>query len=285
MTLRRRQFLALSVSAALSLGPGRSARGAAVTDTGRGASDAPESWTGRTARALAPAAIPDLADTLQRATEILPTLGAAISPTVLAADPSAWAAQPMLGKSLSVYARNVGADPQQFEPFEAAARRIVAGAPATARPPDATSRWLDETAAALDAVLRSAATVPGAKQGAGFARALAELKALALLSRFHARRMLAAVHYNLFFRSQRLAELYAATLDTRLCLATWRDLAAVSAPLPELTLPRGPASITVHGAWQEELTRLGHDLADLEAQCCPPDEAMLQEKVWMPGAR
>jgi hypothetical protein len=162
----------------------------------------------------------------------------------------------------------------------------AASSPALRRsvaPPEATSRWLDECATLLLATVRSAETVPSAQRTPAFDTAIADLKVLALYSRFHARRILAAIHYNLFFRSQRLAELYAATLDSRTCLATWRDLVAAVGDRAELIVPVGSQSVTVRAAWREELVRLGHDVTDLEAQCCPPDEAMLIEKVWTPA--
>ncbi len=242
-------------------------------------------WTERTARALAPVALPDLPDTLQRATEILPLLGAAVHADISAPDSTAWAAHPLLGNSLSAYAKNTGRDPHQFETTEAAARRILAATKPTGQPAEVTARWFDDTATALLAVARAAEAIPGASRSPGFDHSLQEIKILAHLSRFHARRLLAAIHYNLFLRGQRLAELYAATLDSRTCLELWRDLVTAAGDRPEFTFPHGTATVTLHPAWREELARLTFDVTDLEAQCCPPDEAMLQEKVWTPPGK
>lgn len=271
--MRRRAFL-LSLFAASGL---------ALVPLSSAATSAAATWSDTTARALAPAALVDLRATLQRASEILPLLAAAVHPGVGAPDPAAWAAQPLLGASLSTYAKNTGADPRRFESFEEASRRILAGTTPLRRAPEATSRWLDESATLLLATVRSAEAVPSAQRPPAFDAAVADVKVLALYARFHARRVLAAVHYNLFLRSQRLAELYAATLDARACLVIWRELVAAVGDRAGLTFPVGPQTVTVRAAWREELIRLGYDVTDLEAQCCPPDEAMLTEKVWTPA--
>ena len=97
----------------------------------------------------------------------------------------------------------------------------------------------------------------------------------------HARRAIAAVHYNLFLRGRRLAELYAATLDTQTALGFWRELVALVGDREELTF--GAPPFTLRGSWRAELTRLEFDYKDLEAMCCPPDESWLREKVWSPA--
>lgn len=248
------------------------------------------SWREKTTRVLAPVSAPDLPDVLQRASEILPMLAAAVNPRASTdvPDPASWALHPTLGAALSAYAKNIGADPGQFENFEAAARRILAGTTTGLRTPDATSRWLEETAVTLLAAVQAAEAAPAIRRlstadTAAVETALADLKVLALYSRFHAHRILAAVHYNLFLRGQRLAELYAGTLEARTGLALWRDLVTTFGNRSELTLPLAAKTITTPTApWREELTRLGYDVTDLEAQCCPPDEAMIREKVWTP---
>jgi hypothetical protein len=37
------------------------------------------------------------------------------------------------------------------------------------------------------------------------------------------------------------------------------------------------------GHWRDELKTLERSLKELEDQCCPPDEAVMKEKVWTPG--
>ena len=213
-----------------------------------------------------------LAAEQQHANELRSTILAAAGPAdaagqKLAVDHSS------LGVNLADYANNPGSDPAQFESSVEAARRILVGGTTTKRSPDATSHWLDATTDQLLASVRAAEIAPAAVRDAAQADALVDLRARALLGRYHARRMLAAVHYNLFKRGQRLAELVAATYGERDAVVVWRELVATCGSHPLAPL------------WRAELKKLEWSLKELEDQCCPPDEATLKEKVWQPATR
>lgn len=223
-------------------------------------------------RAAAPAVLP--LDAAQRdAQEILALLAAAIA----APDP----AHPALGATLATYAKNLGADPSRHEGFESAARRILAGGTTPLLPPDTTSLRLAELADSILETLRRLDALRADLRPDNFSTTAVGLHAVAHLARYHARRILAAVHYNLFLRGQRLAELYAATLETKAALEIWRELVALVGNRD--TLAFGTPSITLRGAWRDELARLEFDYRDLEAMCCPPDESWVREKVWSPA--
>lgn len=223
------------------------------------------------ARCIAAAPLP-LAPDHQRAHELLTTILAAAGPAETAG-PKLAVERSSLGVNLADYANNPGTDPAQFETSVDAARRILVGGTTTKRSPDATSLWLDATADQLLAALRAAEPSPGATRDAVHAAALVDLRARALLGRYHARRLLAAVHYNLFKRGLRLAELVAATYGERDAVIVWRELVATCGSHP----------LAPH--WRAELKKLEWSLKELEDQCCPPDEATLREKVWQPAAR
>lgn len=202
---------------------------------------------------------------------------ALLAAAVAAPDPQ----HPSLGASLATYAKNTGTDPARHEGFEAASRRIVAGLPAEKISPAATGQRLTALADMLSAQLRSLEALRLDLRPDNFSSVAPALHATALLARFHVRRIHAAVHYNLFLRSQRLAELYAATLDAQAGLAHWRDLVALLGDRETLTF--GTPPVVVQGAWRAELTRLEFDFKDLEAMCCPPDDSWVREKVWSPA--
>ncbi len=203
---------------------------------------------------------------------------ALLASAIAAPDP----ARPSLGSTLANYAKSTGNAPDRHEGLEAASRRILAGGTTTLVAPDATSQRLLALANSLTTNLdRIDATRLDLRPPDYTAQAPA-LRATALLARFHARRLLAAIHYNLFLRGQRLAELYAATLDTQAAIETWRALVALAGDRKELTF--GSPPVTLAGDWRAELTRLEFDYKDLEAMCCPPDESWLREKVWAPAA-
>jgi hypothetical protein len=231
------------------------------------------------------AAGPELEAAMHRTGQLSALIVAAIDPHARSASTGRVTPVPNGGARLAEYAKNQGANPARFEGFEAAARRILAGGTTAAQSVDATSRWLEDTADALFAAVESAEAKIGAARTPAFDAALAELRAQALLARFHARRTIAAVHYNLFLRGLRLAELLAATLTEKEAVAVWRELVAVTAGQPELasglTVPMPLRTTNVRA----ELKELERSLKELEEQCCPPDEAIMKEKVWTPAPR
>lgn len=159
---------------------------------------------------------------------------------------------------LGHYAAATPADPGRYESPADAARRIVASAPATsAQAADVTALQFDRLATALLASSSDDDRIAGYR------------------ARFHARRLIAAVRYNLFMRSLRLAELVAATYAEKDAVLAWRALVAIAASAQH------PSA----AALRADLNHYEASLKDLEEQCCPPDEAVLKEKIWQPASR
>ena len=244
---------------------------------------APEVWQREFQRRFGPAAAPHVETAVHRASEVLPMIVAAVYPYRLFPTTRGWAERQSLGANLADYAKNEGTDTEQFESFAAAAKRILAGETTSKRTPDATSRWFDQTAGAILAAARAAEAGVGARRGNEFDATLTDARILAQLARFHARRSLAAVHYNLFLRGQRIAELVAATYAERDAVAAWRELVAVAGDRYNFDLAMGARNFDLCGHWRDELKKLETNLKELEAQCCPPDEGVLKEKVWLPA--
>jgi hypothetical protein len=242
----------------------------------------PEIWQREFRRRFGSAG-PPLAAGLHRASQVLPMIVAAVYPYKLFPTTRGWAERQSLGANLADYANNEGTDTEQFESFAEAARRILAGGTTTKRTPDATSRWFDATADAILAAVRAAETAAAADRSLEFAATVTDLRLLAQLARFHARRSLAAVHYNLFKRGLKLSELVAATYAERDAVAAWRELVAVAGDRYHHDLAMGARPHHLCGHWRDELRRLEAGLKELEEQCCPPDEAILKEKVWSPA--
>lgn len=228
----------------------------------------------------ASAAGPELAAAVAAARPILPRIAAASSPASWEAAGTPWLSAHSLGPSIADYARNSGGDALHFETFIEAARRIVAQDQTTKRTPDATSRWLDAHAGRIEAAI--AALGPNPPRPA-LAAAAADLRVIALFARFHARRQLTAVHYNLFRRQLKLTELVAATFQERDTLKVWTELVAAAAAGPEPTTDDAPSRRDLLPGWREELRRLAANVRDLEDQCCPPDESLKLDDIWRPN--
>ncbi len=178
-----------------------------------------------------------------------------------------------LAGRLAHYAALPAGAPARHETMIEAARRILAGGTTPKRTPEQTLFQLDDLADAIFAAVDAAEAAARASASAADQREFAELRTTGHIARFHARRIIAAMHYNLFLRGQRLAELVAATYAEKDVVEAWRQLTTL------------PASPEITAARRAELKKLEASFKDLEDQCCPPDENILKEKVWQPARR
>ncbi|HVU33184.1 MAG TPA: hypothetical protein VHE61_07095 [Opitutaceae bacterium] len=244
----------------------------------------------------------EVATGLRRASEVLPMIVTAVYPYRLFPTTRGWAERQSLGAKLSQYASNEGTDTELIESFADAAKRILAGGVTAKRTPLETSRWFDATADAILASVRaaqskfappSAGTIAERDQRE-FESTMTDLRILAQLARFHARRAIAAVHYNLY-RDERqqmkapksglgadagAAELIAATQSERAAVDAWRQLVQDAGDHYTFDLAMGARDFDLCGHWRDEFVKLEADLNDLEAQCqaLPPTQA----KAWTP---
>jgi hypothetical protein len=247
------------------------ARGAPVPDLGRFVEGALR---------RAAAAGPELETAVAAARPILPRIAAASSPAIPEAAGNPWLSPHSFGPGIADYARNSGGDTLHFETFIDAARRIVAKGQTSKRTPDGTSRWLDAQAARIEASLAKLGATPARP---ALAAAAADLRVIALFARFHARRQITAVHYNLFRRQLKLTELIAATFQERDTLKVWTELVEAAAAGPEPVGDETPSRRDLLPHWREELRRLASNVKDLEDQCCPPDESLKLDDIWQPA--
>ena len=223
--------------------------------------------------------------------EVLPMIVASVYPYWGFPTTRGWAERQALGTSLARYAANEGTDVGLFESFDAAAKRILAAAPrgggdatTTAKvTPEATSRWFDQAADEVLEHVRAAEAAIGDRRGKEFDSTMTDLRILAQLARFHARRSLAAVHYDLYRHGgQRKAELFAAARGEREAVAAWRDLVAAAGDRYTFDLTMGPASLDLAGHWRDELAQLEANLQKLDQQSGPPDDPAAKEPAWTP---
>lgn len=210
-----------------------------------------------------------LAIARQHAEQVVPIITAALWPAKVSRSPALPLGQ-SLGAKLADYAANPAGDPKLCESLVDGARRILAGGTTMKRTPDEAIFALDDLADKIFAAVDAGEVAIRASRTVTPEREFAELRAFGHLARFHARRIVAAMHYNLFKRGLRLAELVAATYAEKEAVVAWRELTTL------------PATPKIMEARRAELKKLEASLKDLEEQCCPPDEAILKEKVWQP---
>jgi hypothetical protein len=248
--------------------------------------DAPaETWLAEFDQRFGPAGR-DLADGLQRASTVLPMIVAAVYPYRLFPTTRGWAERQSLGARLQDYAKNEGTDPELFESFAAAAERIASGATTAKRTPDATSRWFDATADGILAAVAKAEAQPGATRSNEFTATVVDLKLLAQLARFHARRSLASLHFNLYQRTGHAAELRQAAREERAAVESWRALVAIAGDHYTSDLAMGARNYDLCGHWRDELVKLEDNLVQLEHEVSAlPSASATEPPAWSAPAR
>jgi hypothetical protein len=212
------------------------------------------------------AAARDVEAGINRASQVLPMIVAAVYPYSQFPMTRGWAERQPLGASLMQYARNEGSDVELFESFQAAAKRIAAHDVTAKRTPEATSSWLSATADSILASVARAERAIGTARGAEFETTMTDLRILSSLARFHARRSLAAVQYNLFTITHDSAAIDAAIAGERSALDAWRGIVAAAGDQYTFSLAMGACNFSLCGHWRDEVPKLEAGLASLERQ-------------------
>jgi hypothetical protein len=220
---------------------------------------------------------------LQRASQVLPRIVASVYPYSGFPTTRGWPERQSLGASLAQYADNEASDVELFENFAHAAERILSDGATAMVTPDATSRWFDDTADAVLESVRAAEAAIDNKRGNEFDSTITDLRILAQLARFHARRSLAAVHYNLFLKGRTKAELVAAASGEKEAVAAWRELVRVAGDRYAFDLAFGARNHDLCGHWRDELEKLEENFAKLEAQCVATPDDAAGTTAWAPA--
>jgi hypothetical protein len=103
-------------------------------------------------------------------------------------------------------------------------------------------------------------------RGNEFDATTTDLRILANLARFHARRSLAAVSYNIFKDTNEPRALEDAVAGERSAIESWRALVAAAGDRYVFDLAMGACNFDLCGHWRDELVKLEADLAGLEQQ-------------------
>jgi hypothetical protein len=225
-----------------------------------------EIWRREFARRFGAPAAPHIEAALHRASQILPMIVAAVYPYSAFPTTRGWAERQSLGTTLANYANNTGSDIQQFESFKEAAARILADGTTARRTPETTSRWFDRTAADVVREIAQAEKLKGSDRGAEFDSTIIDLRALACLARFHARRAPAAVLYQLFKHTNGTNELDAAIAGEQAAIDAWRDLVNTVGDRYNFDLAMGARQFALSGHWRDELASLEKSFAQLQEE-------------------
>jgi hypothetical protein len=209
------------------------------------------------------AAGPHVENALHRASWILPRIVAACYPYSGFPMTRGWAERQRLG-DLPAYAKAEGSDIEQFVSFDDEALNLIEGNETAKTRPPQTSLWFAETADAVLAETAAAEQTIGDRRSKEFDSTATDLRILANLAQFHARRIPAAVSYRLFERSGDVAALDEAIAYERRALEAWRALVRAAGDFYADDLMMGVRGAGLCGHWRDELPALEAGLVWLE---------------------
>jgi len=224
-----------------------------------------EVWQREFQRRFGKDAAPYVEKGLHRASWVLPRIVASCYPYGYFPMTRGWAEKQRLG-DLPDYAMAEGSDVQQFASFDEEARNLLEGIEtAKTRPPE-TSRWFARAAADIVENVAEAERHVGSHRNKEFDSTMVDLKVLANLASFHARRIPAAVSYCTYKRTKDVAALDDAMAHEQSAIAAWRQLVAAAGDVYADDLMMGARSAALCGHWKDELAALEKGFAALQRQ-------------------
>ncbi len=224
-----------------------------------------EVWQREFEKRFGPDAAPYLEKGLHIASWVLPRIVASCIPYSYFPMTRGWVEKERIG-DLPVYARAEGSDIQQFASFDEEAQNLSSGNETAKTRPLDTSRWFEQTSRDLNAQIAEAEKRIGRRRSKEFNSTIVDLKILANLALYHARRIPAAVSYRLFERTRDVSALDEAITHERDAIEAWRQLVAAAGDVYADDLMMGLRSADLCGHWKDELAALEKGLRTLEGQ-------------------
>ena len=225
----------------------------------------PEVWQREFEQRLGREAAPFVEKALHQASWILPRIVASCYPYSAFPMTRGWAEKQRLG-DLPAYARAEGSDLQQFANFDEEAQMLLEGGETAKTRPAENSRWFSQTAAGINTQITEAEKGFGNQRNKEFESTVTDLRILANLALYHARRIPAAVSYRLFERTQDPKALDDAIAFERSAIEAWRQLVAAAGDFYTEDLMMGVRGASLCGHWKDELIALEKGLGALVRQ-------------------
>jgi hypothetical protein len=223
-----------------------------------------ETWEHEFARRFGPEAGPHVMQGLHLASRILPRIVAYTYPYSLFPTTRGWVEKQRMG-DLTSYAAALPSDTQQFLGIAEEAHNQIVGRVSPKIRPQVSAAWFDNIAEqVLGAVAQAeAAAGDGVTPGAEFQVTLTDLRILAYLARYHARRAHAGVQYALFEEAQDLNALDGAIATEAEAVAAWEELVKAAGDVYTSDLMMGLEQAGLSGHWRDELAALHRGLGEL----------------------
>jgi hypothetical protein len=215
----------------------------------------PEVWQKEFELRFGKKAGPFLEEALHKASWILPRIVASCYPYSGFPMTRGWAEKQRLG-DLPAYAKNAGSDLRQFANFDEEAQILVEGGETAKLLPSMNSLWFEQTSKEINQLVLKAQKAIGNQQNKEFNSTITDLKILSNLALYHARRIPAAVCYNIFTRTRDVTALDEAIVHEKNAIEAWRQLVDAAGDIYAADLQMGVRSADLCGHWKDELISL-----------------------------
>ena len=229
-------------------------------------SDTPaELWQREFERRFGAAAGPLVERGLHAASWVLPRINACVFPYGSFPTTRGWAEMQRRG-DLPQYAAVEASDTEQFLNMREAARLHVEGKTSAKVWPEQTARWFAATAAEVLRCADEAEKAIGDKRSKEFDSTIADLRILANLSEFHARRIPAGLAWCRYGLTKDPAAMDEAIKCEVRAIEAWEKIVAAAGDYYAMDLKFGRRRAGLSGHWAVELAALKAGLAKLRAQ-------------------
>jgi hypothetical protein len=204
-----------------------------------------------------------LKQALDEASLVMPRIVASCYPYSFFPTTSAWPEKQRLG-DLPLYARAEGSDLQQYAGFDEEAQMLLGQFETGKTLPSTTGLWLTELSENILQKVAEAEKNKDAHNNKEFYSTTTDLKMLANLALYHARRIPAAVSYCLFLRTRDVTALDEAIRHEQHATDAWKQLvdAAGDVYAENILIGKKPLS----GHWKDEWELLNKGLEKLKEQ-------------------
>jgi hypothetical protein len=224
-----------------------------------------EEWDREFERRFGKAAAGYVEQALHRASQILPHIVAYCLPPNHFPTTRGWPER-QRQEDLPAYAQAEPSDIEQFQSLTEAAKNMVEGGDSARIAPMATSNWFAQASSDVFKLAAEAEQRAGSNPGKEFLSTMVDLKILANLALYHARRIPAGLSYALFAQTQDLNALDDAIQNEKRAIEAWDAIVGAAGDVYNSDLMMGLAEFDLSGHWKDELAKLKSGLAALERQ-------------------
>jgi hypothetical protein len=224
-----------------------------------------EVWEHEFAQRFGPQAGIHVMNALHLASRVLPRIVAASYRYQYFPTTRGWA-EIQRQDDLPRFAGEEGSDTEQFMNLRDEAKSVLQGTDTAMRRPEETSRWFQQTSDGILAEVAQAEKAIGSRAGNESRSTVTDLKILAGLARYHSRRQLAGVFYNLYRESGDLSCFDRAIEHEKGAIQAWTEIVEAAGDIYSENLAFGVHQVGFSRHWKEELQLLRRDFEQLLAE-------------------